>query len=77
MHKDITDRLEAAQLLADMNLKGPLVVDSMLDESVSVYGALPERLIVLSPGGTISYFGQGGPWGYFLNEVDGVLKTLV
>ena len=73
-HKSLQNRLEAAQMLADTDLAGTLVVDSMTDETCREYGARPERLyIVLN--GVVVYVGKKGPEGYNVGEVEEWLEA--
>ena len=76
MHASLRDRLTAARLLEDANVEGDIAVDAMTDPCVTSYGALPERLVVLSGDGTVAYMGEHGPWGYSLAEVEEVLQGM-
>ena len=76
MHTALNDRLEAAALLVSAQIKGPVVVDAMHDPSIRMYGALPERLVLISPDGTLAYFGDHGPWGYSLPQLDDFLTDM-
>jgi len=76
MHASLEDRLKSARLLEDAKVEGDIAVDAMTDPCVTSYGALPERLVVLSGDGTVAYMGRHGPWGYSLAEVEDVLQGM-
>ncbi|GFN74487.1 iodothyronine deiodinase [Plakobranchus ocellatus] len=70
MHKQLSERIEAAKLLQENGLAGNLVVDTMEDLACIKYGALPERLCLLNPDGKVCFMSQMGPWGYSLSELE-------
>lgn len=74
-HRNLSERLTAAQSLVDKDPLCPVVVDEMSDLTASRYGALPERLYVLQ-GGKVVYKGGKGPWGYSPEEVRMVLQKM-
>lgn len=49
-HRNLQDRLQAAQLLLDRSPRCPVVADSMENQSSQLYAALPDRLYVLQEG---------------------------
>ena len=53
----------------------PLVVDTMADTANRLYGAWPERLYVIEPGGRIIYRGGLGPFDYKPEEVRALLAA--
>jgi type I thyroxine 5'-deiodinase len=67
-HKSIKDRLEAAKMLQSLGLPSPLVVDSMANDAMVAYSAIPERLFIVLDGKVV-YEGERGPTGYLLGEV--------
>ncbi|KAM4872792.1 type I iodothyronine deiodinase isoform 2-T2 [Thomomys bottae] len=74
-HRNLQERLQAAQLLLDWNPQCPVVIDTMENQSSQLYAALPERLYVLQEG-RILYKGKPGPWNYNPEEVRAVLEKL-
>ncbi|KAI8508982.1 Thyroxine 5-deiodinase [Branchiostoma belcheri] len=67
-HQTLQERLAAAEMLADANLSGPLLVDTMDDVANRKYGAWPERLYILLDG-RVTYKGEPGPHGYHVHQV--------
>ena len=70
MHKQLADRIELAQLMQETGLAGGLAVDSMEDLACTKYGALPERLCLLTPNGRVHYMSEIGPIGYSLSDLE-------
>jgi len=50
VHKNLKERLAAAQILVKEDPLCPVVVDEMTNITASKYGALPERLYVIQSG---------------------------
>ncbi|KAK2898409.1 hypothetical protein Q8A67_009827 [Cirrhinus molitorella] len=75
VHKNLEERLAAAQTLVKEDPLCPVVVDEMTNITASKYGALPERLYVIQSGKVI-YQGGIGPWGYSPEEVRKVLEKI-
>ncbi|XP_053104196.1 type I iodothyronine deiodinase isoform X4 [Hemicordylus capensis] len=75
-HRNLHDRMQAAQLLLKEEPLCPVVLDTMENLSSSKYAALPERLYVLQRGKVI-YKGGVGPWNYCPEEVREVLEKLL
>ena len=77
-HEGLKERIEAAKVLEEsckeMNISAPVLVDFMDDRCNKAYGAAPERLYILL-NGKIEYFGDIGPFGYKLDEVEAWLKN--
>ena len=68
-HRNLQDRMDAAQQLVSSGPACEVVVDTMSDKANYVYGGLYERLyIVLNS--RIVYVGARGPQGYRLEEVE-------
>ena len=76
MHKQLADRIELAQLMQETGLAGGLAVDSMEDLACTKYGALPERLCLLTPNGRVHFMTNMGPWGYSLSGLDTALSEV-
>ncbi|RUS86906.1 hypothetical protein EGW08_005311 [Elysia chlorotica] len=73
MHRTLPERIDLAQLLQESGLAGHLAVDSMQDLACLHYGAVPERICLVAPGGTVRYMSGLGPWGYQLSGLEGAL----
>ena len=73
-HKQMRDRILAAQMLAEKSPAGQLVMDTMSDEACKLYRAFPERLCVTMDG-IVRYYGRQGPHGYQPHEVEEWLKN--
>lgn len=52
-HKNLEERLAAAQILAKEDPLCPVVVDDMTNTTASRYAALPERLYIIQSGNVI------------------------
>jgi len=76
-HKNMGDRLEAAQTLrekAGKHLKGcTIMVDPMDDRANLAFAALPERLYVVREGRVV-FEGGIGPFDYDISKVEEFLK---
>jgi hypothetical protein len=59
----------AAECAARLELRLPLVVDTIDDRVASAYGALPDRLYLVGRGGRIAFQGEPGPWGFKPEEL--------
>ena len=49
-HKQIEDRRAAAEMLKDVGIACPVVMDTMANEAIEEYAALPEALYVIENG---------------------------
>ena len=67
-HKQMQDRIFAAQMLEEKNPAGPLVVDTLSNEVGLAYRGTPERLCIVMDG-IVQYYGEQGPFGYHPMEV--------
>ncbi|KAL9989026.1 hypothetical protein ACROYT_G003534 [Oculina patagonica] len=67
-HKNLEDRLQAAQMLASLDPLAPIVVDTLKNEALLSYAAFPDRLYIVHDG-RVAYEGDIGPWGYDLEEL--------
>ena len=47
-----------------LKIKIPVVIDGIDDAIASAYGALPDRLYLIAPGGAVAFQGEPGPWGF-------------
>ncbi|WAQ95391.1 IOD1-like protein [Mya arenaria] len=73
VHRSIDDRMKAAEELARLRPRCPVVVDTMENVANPAYGGLYERLYVVRDG-MVEYEGARGPGGYKLAEVEGWLQ---
>jgi len=55
----------------------PFLVDDMDDTASRAYSAWPDRLFILSAGGTIAYRGRPGPGGFDVGEMEKALQALL
>ncbi|GFS12738.1 iodothyronine deiodinase [Elysia marginata] len=76
MHKHIAERIEMGKTLQESGLAGTLVVDSMEDLACTKYGALPEKLCLLTVHGRVAYMGDTGPFGYSVADLETALVSL-
>ena len=76
-HKTSEDRIAAAKpFVENTGLSCPVIVDNPGNEANSAYGALPERLYIISRG-KIAYVGGQGPVSYNLDEMLARLNELI
>jgi len=61
-HKNLKERIESATILKEAGSKCPVVVDSMENKAVHVYGAFPEALFVIHDG--VVKFKAAGAFAY-------------
>lgn len=72
--RSIKERLQAARQLKDLDPHCPILVDKMKGEADRLYGAFPEKLVIVLDG-IVVYESKIGPWGYDPAEVSEWLKT--
>ena len=72
-HQKMEERLAAAEELCKLDPHCPVYVDTMKNEAIARYGALPERLFIALDS-VIVYEGKPGPHGYSPDEVQDWLK---
>jgi len=64
-HRSAEDRAEMAQVCSlRLNLRMPLLLDTMDDEVDLKYNALPERLYLLDAEGRVAYKSVAGSFGF-------------
>jgi hypothetical protein len=56
--------LIATEMLRDLKLSIPTLVDGMDDAAVQAFAAWPERIFVADTTGAIAYAGEPGPFGF-------------
>ncbi len=54
----------------------PLYVDTMNNEAIKAYGALPDRMCVVKAGKLV-HLTPLGPYGYQVDEIENVIKSLI
>ena len=74
-HTNLTDRIVAATVLNEKMSPCKVVADTMSNEARKWYGALPERLFIIS-NGQITYAGGRGPFYYNVDELREKLEAL-
>ena len=63
--KSDSERTEVAATCAfRLEIRMPVVVDGVDDRVARAYGALPDRLYLVSRGGRIAFQGEPGPFGF-------------
>lgn len=65
----------AAACALRLQIRMPVVVDDMDDRVASAYGALPDRLYLISRGGRIAYQSGPGPFGFLPHELEAAIET--
>ena len=66
--KSEDERAEIAEAcVLRLNFEMPMLLDDVTNQVDEAYSALPERLYLLGPEGTIVWRSEQGPWGF---EVD-------
>ena len=59
------ERAEIAEAcVLRLNFEMPMLLDDVTNQVDEAYSALPERLYLLDPKGTIVWRSQMGPWGF-------------
>ena len=72
-HKNIADRLVAAQIVEEQCPSCPVLLDSMKNEACAAYKAFPERLYILKDEKVVLQGGEG-PMDYSVSEIEEWLK---
>lgn len=67
-HRTAHDRIREAKILAKQIPWAQVVADTMDDNAMLAYGALPERLYIVK-NGDVAYEGDIGPRGYSIKQV--------
>jgi hypothetical protein len=76
--KTFEERKELAKVLVDrLEYRMPVAIDSLDNRAESVFGAWPERIYVLEPGGRIVFKGEMGPFGFHPEEGEKALEGLL
>ena len=72
------ERVEVAATCAiNLKIRIPVLVDEVNDEIASAYGALPDRLYLISQDGTVSFQGEPGPWGFDPAALQNAMENLL
>ncbi len=68
------ERAEIAQTCAlRLNIEIPMLIDEIDNRVASAYGALPDRLYLVSIDGRIAYQGEKGPQGFKSKELEAAI----
>ena len=59
-----------------LDLKLPMVIDSLKNSVERSYAAWPDRLFLVDAEGKIAYRGGRGPWGFKPAELEKALEAL-
>ena len=73
-HKNLTDRLLAAQIVEDLCPGHPVLIDSMKNEACAAYKAFPERLYILKDEKVVLQGGEG-PMDYSVAKIEEWLEN--
>ena len=76
--KNFEARRELAKVLVDrLQYRIPVAIDSIDNRAESLFGAWPERIYVLEPGGRIAFKGEMGPFGFHPDEGEEALAAVL
>lgn len=76
--KNFEQRFDVAEkCAARLDMKTPVVIDSMDNRTAENYAAFPDRLYVIDMEGRVSYKGGRGPFGYKPREMEQALLLLM
>ncbi len=67
----------AREMLVELNLEVPTLVDAMDDAAVTAFAAWPERLFVVDASGKIAFAGGPGPFGFDPQAARTALESLL
>lgn len=67
----------ATEMLRDLKLSLPTLVDGMDDAAAEAFAAWPERLFVADATGTITYAGEPGPFGFHPKDAKEALLRML
>ncbi len=70
------ERHEVATACAlSLNIRMPVLIDSVDDKITSAYGALPDRLYLVGKGGHVAFQGEPGPFGFKPPALEAAIQT--
>ena len=70
------ERHEVASACAlRLNIRMPVLIDSVDDKITSAYGALPDRLYLVGKGGGVVFQGEPGPFGFKPPELETAIQA--
>ncbi len=76
--KNFEQRFEVAEkCAARLDMKTPVVIDSMDNQTAENYAAFPDRLYIVDMDGKVAYKGGRGPFGYKPREMEQTLLLLM
>jgi hypothetical protein len=76
--KNFEARRELAKVLVDrLQYRIPVAIDSIDNRAEALFGAWPERIYVLEPGGRIAFKGEMGPFGFYPEEGEKALAAVL
>lgn len=72
------ERVRAADLCCTaLEMKIPIVIDSIDNATERAYSAFPDRLYLIDRGGRVAYKGGRGPFGYSPRELEQAMLLLL
>ena len=76
--KVFEDRVSIAKdMLRDLKITIPTLVDAMDDAAANAFAAWPERIFVADKQGEIAYAGEPGPYGFDPGDAEKALSRLL
>ena len=72
---DETREEVAATCALRLAIEMPVVVDRIDDTLARTYGALPDRLYLVSRGGRVAFQGERGPFGFKPEELEAAIRV--
>ncbi len=70
-----TDVASVCQQMMDLQM--PMLIDSIDNDAENKYISVPMRLFVIDSGGTLTYVGGEGPFGFKPDEWEEALKNVI
>ena len=67
----------ATECALRLKIRMPVVIDPIDDEIARAYGALPDRLYLIEPGGHVAFQGAPGPFGFKPPELETAIQTIL
>jgi len=67
----------AATCAFRLEIRMPVVIDTIDDHVARAYGALPDRLYLIGRGGRVAFRADEGPWGFRPEELEAAMKREV
>jgi hypothetical protein len=65
----------ATECALRLKIRMPVVIDPIDNQIARAYGALPDRLYLVSRGGSIAYQGAAGPFGFKPPDLESAIQA--